>query len=488
MLEVRNMKNSASDLPRKLLTLSEAHALEKATADHLYRRHINPSLFAVYKILGLSDLDVASAEGVEIVHRDGRRILDFTSSIGVLSLGHNHPRIIAAEKFCHEHKVIDAIKVAPSKLQAALSFNLSVLLPPPLEVSFFSVSGAEAVEAALKLAQRVQGPARRMFITTTGAYHGKTHAALSITRCDNFGEGFLFGIPEENILEIPYGDIGALENAIRGRTRSGGTNDVAAVIVEPIQGQSVRVPPEGYISKVVAVCKENQIVSIVDEVKVGMGRTGYFCAFMAEDAVPDIVTISKCLGGGKRAIGAMVTSQEMFRRAYGKTKDASTHTTTFGGLGESCAVAIEALNIIGQPEFLADVRAKGDYLRTGLEWVRGRHPGAIRGITGRGLFYGVDFEFGALLGALKHLPRIPFIQRPAETVLMGTMVREFYRRYGILTHFSGSDPTILHVMPPLIVERHQLDRFITALDELLERGLLTLAARFVGDTAVEVIR
>ena len=138
-----------------LLTLQDSLALTSAETGDLYRNHLNPSLFELYRALGLSEMDVESAEGLELRLRDGRTILDFSSAMGVAGLGHNHPRIVAAERACHANRVVDAIKMGPHKLQAALAYNLAQLLPGNLNVSFLATSGAEAVEAALKICPEI---------------------------------------------------------------------------------------------------------------------------------------------------------------------------------------------------------------------------------------------------------------------------------------------------------------------------------------------
>ena len=129
-----------------------------------------------------------------------------------------------------------------------------------------------------------------------GAFHGKTHGALSMTTAAGFQRGFLLGIPKENVIYVPYGDINAIEAAIRTETKDG-KNSIIAVIVEPIRGSACEVPPVGYLTNIAKLCRDNDILSIFDEVKVGMGRTGKFCAFQHEDVVPDIVTLAKTLGG-----------------------------------------------------------------------------------------------------------------------------------------------------------------------------------------------
>ena len=260
----------------QLLSLNDAISLDIKEANRLYEKHFNPGLLEIYTILGLSEMDVESAEGVEIYLRDGRTILDFSSSIGVLGLGHNHPRIIAAEKLCHEKKLIDAIKVAPHKLQAALAYNLCEMLPGALDYCFLTVSGAEAVEAGMKVCERAQGSGKTKFITATDSFHGKTHGSLSVTTGGGFQRGFMMGIPKENVVEVPYGDIDAISAAIRANSNKRQGNSIIAILLEPIQGQDIVSAPEGYLKEVVQLCREHDILTIFDEVKIGMGRTGTF--------------------------------------------------------------------------------------------------------------------------------------------------------------------------------------------------------------------
>ena len=166
----------------QLLSLDESLDLDVATANKYYAAHLNKYLLQVFRILGLDELDIKGGQGIEIWLKDGRTLLDFSAGIGVVGLGHNHPRIIEAERKCHERKLIDCIRVAPNKIQAALAYNIAQCLPDPLNVCFLAVSGSEAVEAAMKLCERIQLPKQKSkFICAQGAFHGKTHGALSVT-------------------------------------------------------------------------------------------------------------------------------------------------------------------------------------------------------------------------------------------------------------------------------------------------------------------
>lgn len=470
----------------KLLTLDESLNLDPVTANKFYGAHLNKYLLQVFRILGLDELDIKGAQGIEIWLADGRTLLDFSAGIGVLGLGHNHPRIIEAERKCHDAKVIDCIRVVPHKLQAALAHNIAQCLPDPLNVCFFAVSGSEAVEAALKLCERVQGPKQKSkFICAQGAFHGKTHGALSVTTAAGFQRGFLMGIPKENVVNVPFGDIGAIEAAIKAEG-NGSTNRIIAVIMEPIRGEAAEVPPEGYLTNISRVCKQHDILTIFDEVKVGMGRTGKFCAFQHEDVVPDIVTLAKTLGGGKRAIGAMVTSQELFDQAYGNKQDSTLHTSGFGGLGETCAVAIETLNILYDEDLIGRAATMGAYFGDKLNALKDKYPNTILEVRGKGLFRAIRLNFHQDLAArLVDISKNPLF-KTYQTVLVGALTRELYERHNILVHFQPGARDIIHFMPPFIVEEKQIDTLISALDQIFAKGLDSAIVHFVAGNLKQV--
>tara|TARA_B100001250_G_scaffold374783_1_gene361851 strand:+ start:11998 stop:13413 length:1416 start_codon:yes stop_codon:yes gene_type:complete len=468
----------------KIYSLDEALNLDEKTYHKLYRKHINSGLYSIYKILGFSQMDIENAKGLEIKLKNGKTILDFTSGIGVLGLGHNHKKIIKAEKKCQELKIIDVQKFGINKMQAALAYNLSKLLPDPLDTSFFSVSGAEAVEAGIKLITRAQPKNKKYFISFNEDYHGKTHGALAFTNSENFSKGFHIGINKENVIIVEPGDIESLKSVIKKHTTKN-FNNIAGLIIEPIQGQSLGLLPKGYLKKTVELCNNNDILVLIDEIKVGMGRTGKLFSFLDENVVPDVVTISKALGGGKRAIGVMVTNSKLSKLAYGKKKDSALHSTTFSGLGTSCAVAIETLNIISNPDFLKNVEEKGNYLNLKLTEIKNKYPEIIKSIIGKGLYIGINFNFIPYENKMNKL-KIPFL-KDIKVALMGSIVRSLYRDYNILTHFTPPEPSMLVLMPPLIISNQEIDKFIYSLDNLLAKGLINLFSKFLINNTKELL-
>ncbi len=471
-----------------LLTLDEALDLPQARANELFAAHLNRYLLRAFEILGYSEMDIAGAEGVVIHLRDGREILDFSGGIGICGVGHNHPRVLAAERKCQERKVIDLMRVAPHRLQGALAHNIAQCLPDPLDVSFFTVSGAEAVEGAMKLCERIQGPkGKTKFIAMQGAFHGKLHGSLSVTTASRFQSGFIMGIPQENVITVPYGDLEAVRAAIAAETRDG-VNSIVAVIVEPIRGEACEVPPEGYLTELAQLCRDNDVMSIFDEVKTGMGRTGKFVAFQHEDVVPDVTTLAKSLGGAKRAIGAMVTSQENWEKAYGSVRDCTIHSTGFGGLGSTMAIALETINIMHEEGLIDRCAELGEYFGGRLRALQEKHPKTVAEVRGRGLFQALRFRFKETFAAKVAGITGNEIFRSYQSVMIGALNRELYQRHNVLTHFQPGALDVMHFMPPLIVTEAQIDQVVDGLDDVLTRGMTDATVRFITANARRVLR
>ena len=460
---------------KKILSFQESVDLPHKETIKYYRNYINKGLATAFRILGLNILDIKSANGCTLELSNGDKILDFTSGIGVLALGHNHQKIIDVERKFQELKIIDTQKFGPNKLQAALAYNLSQLLPDDLEVSFFAVSGAEAVEAAIKLSTMAKGKEAKYFISAQESYHGKTLGALSLTDTENFSQGFHLGLQEENTIKIQYNNIEAYKDVISKLSKE----NICAIIIEPIQGQIVEVAKKEYLREICNISKQNNITVIFDEIKCGLGRSGSLFSFLDYDCIPDILTTSKALGGGKNAISAMIASKKIFNKAYGSINKSTLHTTTFFGLGEACATAIEVLNIISDQRFLDNVKEKSNVTFQGLEKLKAEYPQYIKSIKGKGLFIGVEFDFDNIISNVTFKKiNIPFV-KTIKTVLMGAIVREYLHEHKILLHFNNSQPETLVFLPPLIISNDEIDKFIDATKKVLEKGLIKIISKFV---------
>lgn len=453
---------------KSFIKLEEANNIDQKEFNSYYRKNINSALFSIFKLLGFSKIDIESAQGSFLYLKNKTKVLDYSGACGSLNLGHNHPEIINAEKFCHENNTIDALKFGVNKLQAILAHNISTVLPEELDTTFFSTSGAEANEAAIKLVTKAQGSKRKYIIRTKGSFHGKTHGALAFTESENFSEGFHLGFPRENILTIPFNNLTALTEIIEKYP-----HEIAGIILEPIQGQDIVVPDQGYLKELQKICSQNNILTIFDEYKIGLGRSGSLFYFQSQEVTPDILTMAKSLGGGKRAIGAMVTSRSLWEKAFGKKKDATLHSSTFSGLGGSCAVAIKSLEIFTSSNFLQNVNDLSEYFFTRLDDLKKRYPKKISSLRGRGLIIGIEFNFPISQQSLN----IPFAKN-IHIAMMGSIVRELLLNHNVLTYFNGSSPNILNILPPLNTSKEEIDFFIDALNQVLDQKYTSLIGKF----------
>ena len=365
-------------------------------------------------------------KGTSLWDEDGKEYTDFLAGIAVCSLGHCHPKITEAinrqaSTLVHVSNLFYTIPQADlaSKL-CEKSFADRV---------FFSNSGAEANEAAIKLARRYfqkKGDKNRFkIITMLQSFHGRTMATLTATGQDKIKDGFYPLI--EGFSYVPFNDIGALENEI--------DETVCAVMLEPVQGEGGIIPAgTEYLKAVRDLCDKRGILLIFDEIQCGMGRCGTLFAHELYNVTPDIMTLAKALGNGL-PIGAMLATQNA---ATGF--DFGSHATTFGGTPLATAAALEVVNIISQEKFLDQVCLKGQYFKQKLEKLKEKHSRVVD-IRGEGLLLGLELDKDA-----------------------GLLVTQLMKKGFII---NGIQDKVLRFAPPLIIREKEIDRLISVLDSLL---------------------
>ncbi len=456
----------------ELLGVNEIRQLDIDMIERFYRNHHNPGLADVFKTLGFNRIKLVSAEGMFYISADGRKILDLWGGYGSLNLGHNHPRIIRVRKEFLERKDVEINMAFYSPYVAGLARNLAKVLPGDLDYIVFGNSGAEAVEVALKLAEKYQGKNRSRFIYFSNSFHGKTHAALSVTSHEHPKKYYKL---LKDCQEIPYGDLSALEAAL---SANGKKCDVSAVIVEPIQGNGGIVPaPSGFLAGIRDICSRYGVLMVVDEVASGFGRTGRMFAFEHDDILPDIVTMAKSLGGGKTAISAVAARSEIFKKAYGSTSDSSLLATTFSGMGEACATAIEALNIILDENLIKKAEENGDYFLSGLLKLQGQYPKIIKEVRGKGLMIGIEFySFGKRLSPIAD-PLFRFLSSSLNGAYTILAAIELLFEHNILAALTAARPNVLRFLPPLIITKEQIDEVLCALDKMFSLGVVKLGLK-----------
>lgn len=364
--------------------------------------------------------------GVHLWDSEGRCYLDLVAGIAVCALGHAHPRVVAALKEQAEtlFHVSNLYHMEPQILLARLLVENS-----PFDKAFFCNSGAEANEAAIKLARKYASehlPGRYELITMKDSFHGRTLATVTATAQERFHAGFS-PLPD-GFKYVPYNDLAALEAAITGKT--------CGIMVEPIQGESgVIIPSDGYLPGIRRICDEHGILMIVDEVQTGIGRTGTLFACEREDVVPDMITLAKALGNGF-PIGALLASQSVAAAFV-----PGSHGSTFGGNPLACSAAIATLETILDEGILDNCRSVGEYFLARLGELQKKHD-RIREVRGRGLILAAE------------------LTGPGAEVVTRCMAK------GLLINCANGN--VLRFVPPLILTRQDVDRAVGILDEALE--------------------
>jgi acetylornithine/succinyldiaminopimelate/putrescine aminotransferase len=451
--------------------VEDAKKLTVAETADLFCKHLNPGQYHFLKLLGFHQVVIDSAEGMHYTDKQGRKILDFFGGFGSVALGHNHPRVLATRKKFQEEMRHEIAIAFMSQYAATLAANLAAISPGDLDMVFLGSSGSEAVEAALKLAEKVQGIGRAKIAYAENSFHGKTRGALSVTDSTFYQSTFRL---LDNRVRIPFGDSVALEATLKADP------EIGILILETVQGGAgVVTAPPAYWKEVRRLCDQYNVVWIADEVQCGVGRTGRFFAFEHADVIPDIVTLAKSLGGGKSAMGAMISRRPLYMKAYGTPKTALIHgPATFGGIGEASCTAIEALNILYDERLIDNAVTQGGYLLGQLQALWEKYPKLIHDVRGQGLMVGLEFsDFSQTLPfGLKQI--VSVLDDKLKGSLCGFVGSLLLREYNILVAFTEYNRNVIRLEPPLIVTREQIDVFIAALDDLLSRGIAQIVLDF----------
>lgn len=402
-----------------------------------YKSFVNPPLARVMKLSG-SPVEVR-ALGSTIWDQNGKAYLDFAGGYGVFTLGHSHPRVVAAVREQLDRMSLSG-KTMFSPLLGRLARRLAEITPGDLSISFFANSGTEAVEGALKLARAASG--RTKFVATTGAYHGKTIGALAVSGREAYKTPF--GPLLSEIVHVPYGDTSVLDEALHG---------AAAFIVEPVQGEGgIVVPPLGYLRAARAACDAAGALLIVDEVQTGLGRCGLLFACDRDGVTPDVLVLAKGLSGGIVPIGAFVARPSVWKTAYAKAPLA--HTSTFGGNPLACAAALAALDVLRDEELVANARVQGERLLAGVRSIAADFPRVVREARGLGLLVGMELR---------------------SEGYAGTIVPEMLKA-GVTAAWTLNAQRVIRLEPPLVVTAAEIDCGIAA-----ARAAVATAYRSLGD-------
>jgi acetylornithine/succinyldiaminopimelate/putrescine aminotransferase len=298
----------------KLIKNEDIHKMNISDISKIYSDYINPGQVYYFKLLGFNKVLIDHAKGCYYTNHDGQNILDFAGGVGSIGLGHNHPRIIAARKKFVDESRHEIGMSFYSQYVAALSKNLSTIAPGDLKYVILGNTGSEVMEQAIKMVEKYQGPSKHKIIYAKSAFHGRTKGALSVTDSNSLKS--TFKLVDNGDIKVRFGDAKELEHALKNN------NDVGGVVLESIQGGAgIIIPPEGYLRKVRDLCDQYDVLYIADEIQCGFGRSGKLFAFEYDEVIPDVVTLSKSLGGGKAAVAAAIVRENIYKKAYKDKKD-----------------------------------------------------------------------------------------------------------------------------------------------------------------------
>ena len=415
-------------------------------------RHLNPQLGRILRTLGF-DRTWTGGEGAHLIDSRGERYLDLFGGYGVFAIGRSHPRAIAAIEEVMAAHTANLPQLGVTLLSGVLAEQLLARAPDSVGAMVPANSGTEAVEAAIKIARAATG--RPRVLHAEHAFHGLTLGSLSLNGDAIFREGFGPLLPACD--PVPWGDLDALERALaRG--------DVAAFVVEPVQGKGVNLPPDaGYLPGAQRLCRQAGALFVCDEVQTGLGRTGRFLAGEHWDLQPDLICLSKALSGGMVPIGALLVSRAAFERVFDGMERAVRHGSTFGGNDLAAAAALATLRVLDEEDLIARSARLGALLLELTTPLIERHE-VVRDVRGLGLMWAIELGPPAG-GAARRLWET--VERRQPGLFSQLVTVPLFHEHRIFCQVAGHRMNVIKALPPLVIAEEEIRRFATALQQTL---------------------
>lgn len=427
--------------------------LDQLIQDHthdahpLFDAHVNPALGKVLRILGF-DIQWQRGEGPYLYDQHGNEYLDCLGGYGTFALGRNHPAIISAIKQAMDAKLPSLPKMGVPRLSGLLAKQLCELAPGNMQRVYFGNSGAEAVEAAIKFARAATG--RPRIVHCRKSYHGLTAGALAITGAQEFREGF--GPLHGPSTEVPFNDPDQLAHELT-------KGDVAAFIVEPIQGKGVNMPDPDYLPKAAQLCKDYGALLIADEVQAGLGRTGKMFACEHFGIEPDIITIAKALSGGFVPVGATLCRADVHDKVYSSLERCVVHSTTFGQIDLAMVVGLATLHTLIEDGIVDNAAAMGDRLMAGLMPMVDEFD-LVKQVRGKGLMVAIEFGPPRSLGLKVGWKAI---HAADKGLFPQAVIVPLLTEHRILSQVAGHQLDVIKFLPALTITQKDVDHMIASL-------------------------
>ena len=416
------------------LKIEDVFAEREANRYGLHARHLNEQMVRVLRTIGF-DQGYKRGRGQYLYDRNGSQYLDLLSGWGVFAVGRNHPVVRDTLKKVLDSELPNLVQMDVSALAGVLAERLLGYVPY-LEKVFFANSGTETVEASLKFARAATG--RDGIAYCTHAFHGLTYGSLSVNGDKIFRSGFGSLLP--GCVEVPFNDLVALERALFSR-------NVAAFIIEPIQGKGVIVPGNEYLRSALELCHRHGTLVIADEVQTGLGRTGRFLACEHWGVEPDIVLLSKSLSGGQVPVGAALMRKWIFDKVFDRMERAVVHGSTFAKNDMAMAAGLATLDVIESEGLMQNAERLGKRLLSAFERMT-KHHELFKAVHGKGLMIGI--EFGAPQ-SLKLKASWNLLETANTGLFCQLIVIPLLKEHRVLTQVAGHGSHTIKLLPPLII-------------------------------------
>ncbi len=415
----------------------------------LHEQHVNPQFVRVLRTIGF-DKVYRKGQGQYLYDDEGNRYLDLLSGYGVFSVGRNHPRVKETITKLLNHDLPNMVQMDCHLLAGLLAEKLLSLAPGLVDTVFFTNSGAEAVEGAVKMARGFTGRPRVLYLDH--AFHGLTLGALSANGNDEFRNGFGELLPGA---KIPMNDLETLEKELKKK-------DVAAFVFEPVQGKGVYVPNDNFLPEAQKLCRKYGTVFIADEIQSGLGRTGRWFAFQHWNLEPDIICVAKALSGGLVPAGAILMKRDIYKSVFSRMDRCVVHSNTFGKNTLAMGCGLASLSIIEEEKLIENAERMGRLFHEKVNQLCGGFE-MFKEIRGKGLMIGIEFHEPKSLKLKAAWKMI----HAANKGLFGQMiVVPLMAKHRILTQVAGHNIDLVKLLPPLVVTEEDVNNFAESLAQV----------------------
>ncbi|WOJ91105.1 aspartate aminotransferase family protein [Methylocapsa polymorpha] len=416
----------------------------------LHARHMNEMMVRVLQTIGF-DVGFRQGKGQYLIDRAGDRYLDLLSGWGVFGIGRNHPALRDALNSVLASDLPNLVQMDVSLLAGLLAERLLGFVPY-LDKVFFTNSGTEAIEAAIKFARRATG--RSGIVYCDHAFHGLSYGALSLNGDPIFREGFGALVP--GCVQIPFNDLAALDKALS-------TREIAAFIVEPIQGKGVNMPDDLYLRGAQALCRKYGSLFVADEIQTGLGRTGKFLAIEHWGVEPDMVLIAKTLSGGHVPVGAVLTRKHIFEKVFSRMDRAVVHGSTFAKNDLAMAAGLATLEVIESEGLIRKAAQTGARLLASFEAMAERYE-LVKSVRGKGLMIGI--EFGAPR-SLKLKASWTLLESVSAGLFCQLITIPLFKDHKVLAQVAGHANHTVKLLPSLVITDADCDWIERAFDAVI---------------------